>query len=111
MNKKICILSALLLFTPCQAVGSTQEFGYIKVADPYVQASSIMPQKRNLVPVEHMRSLLSAASGDCVGILMMLQNTPYGDIVDTEDDAQPRAEGGHERSTCRARTRRASGRA
>lgn len=68
---------------------STQEFGYLRVADPYVQTSSIMPQKRNPVSIEHMRSLLSSASGDCAGIIMMLHNTPYGDIVDTEDDAQP----------------------
>lgn len=68
---------------------STQEFGYLKAAAPYVQISSIMPQKRNPVSIEHMRSLLSSAYGDCASILTMLHNTPYGDIVDTEDDAQP----------------------
>ena len=68
---------------------STQEFGYLKVAAPYIQVSSIMPQKQNPVSIEHARSMLSSASGDCAGILTMLHNTPYGDIVDTEDDAQP----------------------
>jgi argininosuccinate lyase len=68
---------------------ATQEFGYLKVAAPYVQISSIMPQKRNPVSIEHARSLLSSAIGDCLGVLSMLHNTPYGDIVDTEDDAQP----------------------
>ena len=68
---------------------STQEFGYLKVAPPYIQISSIMPQKRNPVSIEHSRALLSSASGDCMSLLHMLHNTPYGDIVDTEDDSQP----------------------
>jgi argininosuccinate lyase len=68
---------------------STQEFGAIRVADPYVQASSIMPQKRNPVSLEHARSLLSAAMGDASTVLTILHNTPFGDVVDTEDDLQP----------------------
>jgi argininosuccinate lyase len=69
----------------------TQEFSAIRVADPYVQISSIMPQKRNPVSVEHARSLLSACAGDANTVLTMLHNTPFGDIVDTEDDLQPYA--------------------
>jgi argininosuccinate lyase len=68
---------------------STQEFGVLRVADPYVQVSSIMPQKRNPVSLEHVRSLLSAGVGDTSTVLTMLHNTPFGDIVDTEDDLQP----------------------
>jgi argininosuccinate lyase len=68
---------------------STQEFGAIRVADPYVQTSSIMPQKRNPVSLEHARALLSAAVGDAGTVLTMLHNTPFGDVVDTEDDLQP----------------------
>lgn len=66
-----------------------QEFGVLRAADPYVQVSSIMPQKRNPVSIEHLRSLLSSVCGQCGTLLQMLHNTPYGDIVDTEDDAQP----------------------
>ena len=68
---------------------SMQEFGTIRVADPYVQISSIMPQKRNPVSLEHLRALLSAGVGDANTGLAMLHNTPFGDIVDTEDDLQP----------------------
>ncbi|CAM3698746.1 argininosuccinate lyase [Alicyclobacillus pomorum] len=68
---------------------STQEFGSIRVADPYVQVSSIMPQKRNPVSLEHIRSLSSSGVGRCMTVLQMLHNTPFGDIVDTEDDLQP----------------------
>lgn len=69
----------------------TQEFAILKVADPYVQISSIMPQKRNPVSFEHMRSLLSATAGNASAVLLMMHNTPFGDIVDTEDDMQPYA--------------------
>ncbi len=70
---------------------STQEFAVLRVAAPYVQISSIMPQKRNPVSIEHMRSLLSSAFGDAQTVLTMTHNTPFGDIVDTEDDMQPYA--------------------
>ncbi|TBL73920.1 argininosuccinate lyase [Paenibacillus thalictri] len=69
----------------------TQEFGALKVSAPYVQISSIMPQKRNPVSFEHMRSLLSSCAGNAQTVLTMMHNTPYGDIVDTEDDMQPYA--------------------
>lgn len=68
---------------------ATQEFGAIVVADPYVQISSIMPQKRNPVSLEHIRSLCSSGVGSTTTVLTMLHNTPFGDIVDTEDDMQP----------------------
>lgn len=68
---------------------ATQEFNAFKLANPYVQVSSIMPQKRNPVSIEHTRSLLSAVVGDATTVLQMVHNTPFGDIVDTEDDMQP----------------------
>ena len=69
----------------------TAEFGLYRVAAPYVQISSIMPQKRNPVSIEHSRSLLSAAAASAGTVLTMMHNTPFGDIVDTEDDLQPYA--------------------
>nr|MBO2504964.1 argininosuccinate lyase [Bacilli bacterium] len=68
---------------------ATQEFNAISLASPYVQVSSIMPQKRNPVSIEHTRSLLSSVVGDASTVLQMIHNTPFGDIVDTEDDMQP----------------------
>lgn len=66
-----------------------QEYGILKVADPYVQISSIMPQKRNPVSLEHSRALLSSVAAKAHAVLTMVHNTPFGDIVDTEDDMQP----------------------
>ena len=68
---------------------ATQEFNAFILASPYVQISSIMPQKRNPVSIEHTRSLLSSVVGDASTVLQMVHNTPFGDIVDTEDDMQP----------------------
>jgi argininosuccinate lyase len=67
----------------------TQEFGYLRLADGFVQASSIMPQKRNPVALEHARAIASKAAGQAAAIAAVVHNTPFGDIVDTEDDLQP----------------------
>ena len=67
----------------------TMEFGYLRLADPFVQGSSIMPQKRNPVALEHARAIASKALGQATALLLAPHNTPFGDIVDTEDDLQP----------------------
>jgi argininosuccinate lyase len=54
-----------------------------------VQCSSIMPQKRNPVAIEHARAIGSKALGEAQAIITTVHNTPFGDIVDTEDDLQP----------------------
>ena len=41
----------------------TVEVGYLRLADGLVQSSSIMPQKRNPVALEHARSLASKRAG------------------------------------------------
>ena len=67
----------------------TAELGYLRLADGFVQCSSIMPQKRNPVALEHARAIGSKAVGQATAILLVAHNTPFGDIVDTEDDLQP----------------------
>jgi argininosuccinate lyase len=67
----------------------TVEFGYLRLADGFVQSSSIMPQKRNPVALEHARAIASKAVGQAAAISSVVHNTPFGDIVDTEDDLQP----------------------
>ena len=42
---------------------ATKEYDGITVARPYVQISSIMPQKRNPVSIEHARAITSSALG------------------------------------------------
>ena len=67
----------------------TAEFGYLRLPDGFVQVSSIMPQKRNPVALEHARAIGSKALGQASAIPLVVHNTPFGDIVDTEDDLQP----------------------
>jgi argininosuccinate lyase len=67
----------------------TAEFGYLRLADGLVQGSSIMPQKRNPVALEHARAIASKALGQGIAVFISVHNTPFGDIVDTEDDLQP----------------------
>jgi argininosuccinate lyase len=67
----------------------TSEFGYLRLPDGFVQCSSIMPQKRNPVALEHARAIGSKAVGQATAVMLSVHNTPFGDIVDTEDDLQP----------------------
>jgi argininosuccinate lyase len=67
----------------------TAEFSYVDFGEGYVQCSSIMPQKRNPVAIEHARAIGSKALGQAQAIVTAVHNTPFGDIVDTEDDLQP----------------------
>ena len=67
----------------------TAEFGYLRLSEGFVQGSSIMPQKRNPVALEHARAIGSKAVGQASAVLLTVHNTPFGDIVDTEDDLQP----------------------
>jgi len=68
---------------------STREIGYLRLPDGFVQISSIMPQKRNPVALEHARALSSKALAELTAVAHAVHNTPFGDIVDTEDDLQP----------------------
>jgi argininosuccinate lyase len=67
----------------------TAEFNFLRLTDSFVQTSSIMPQKRNPVSLEHTRILASKAFAQAQGVLTCTHNTPFGDIVDSEDDLQP----------------------
>jgi len=83
------LLTGLGRFVQDMLLWSTAEFGYLRLSDGFVQGSSIMPQKRNPVAMEHARAIGSKALGQATGIMLCIHNTPFGDIVDTEDDLQP----------------------
>ena len=83
------LLSGLGRFVQDLLLWCTSEFNYLRLGDGFVQVSSIMPQKRNPVALEHARSIASKALGQAQAVATSLHNTPFGDIVDTEDDLQP----------------------
>ena len=83
------LLTGLGRFVQDLLLWSTSEFDYMRLGDGFVQSSSIMPQKRNPVAFEHARAIGSKALGQAQAIVLSVHNTPFGDIVDTEDDLQP----------------------
>lgn len=84
----VCMLS-LGRFVQDLLQWCTSEFGFLHVQEGYVQISSIMPQKRNPVSLEHTRILASKAFGQAQAMLTSVHNTPFADMVDAEDDLQP----------------------
>ena len=64
------------------------EVGQLYVPNSLVQISSIMPQKRNPVPIEHLRHLASATVGQCDAIVNVMHNTPFTDMNDSEGEVQ-----------------------
>lgn len=64
------------------------EVGQIYVPNALVQISSIMPQKRNPVPIEHMRLLASQTFGRARTVLDVMHNTPFTDMNDSEGETQ-----------------------
>ena len=64
------------------------EIGHLHVPDAFVQISSIMPQKRNPVPVEHLRLMASLGAARCEAVLTAVHNTPFTDMNDSEGEVQ-----------------------
>ena len=56
--------------------------------DAFVQISSIMPQKRNPVPIEHLRHLASQTMARARAMLDVMHNTPFTDMNDSEGESQ-----------------------
>lgn len=64
------------------------ELGHLYVPNEFVQISSIMPQKRNPVAVEHIRIQASTVVGQCDTVINAMHNTPFADMNDAEDPIQ-----------------------
>jgi argininosuccinate lyase len=64
------------------------EVGQVFVPNAFVQISSIMPQKRNPVPIEHLRHLASQTVGRARAVVDIVHNTPFTDMNDAEDETQ-----------------------
>lgn len=64
------------------------EDGRLNLPDGLVQGSSIMPQKRNPVALEHARTRLSKAAGMTQQLAFASHNIPFADLNDTGTDAQ-----------------------
>ena len=67
---------------------SAFEVSQLYVPNSFVQISSIMPQKRNPVPIEHLRLLSSLTVGRCDMVVNTMHNTPFTDMNDSEGEVQ-----------------------
>jgi argininosuccinate lyase len=70
-------------------VRATQEASALRIDDSFIQISSIMPQKRNPVVLEHLRARASRALGYAQTTVTQCHNIPYGDTQDIEDEILP----------------------
>ncbi|MGB3554243.1 MAG: argininosuccinate lyase, partial [Jannaschia sp.] len=70
------------------AFWSAFEVGQLRLPGGLVQVSSIMPQKRNPVPLEHMRHLAAITAGRCDAMVDTMRNTPFTDMNDSEGEVQ-----------------------
>ncbi|MEZ4605939.1 MAG: lyase family protein [Deinococcales bacterium] len=64
------------------------EAGYFVIEKGLSQGSSIMPQKRNPVGLEHTRTRFSRILGHCRSLTLLSHNIPFGDLNDVGTDAQ-----------------------
>jgi argininosuccinate lyase len=79
------------------SVGSLSRFVYellvwtrrsedvVRIADAFIQISSIMPQKRNPVVLEHIRVRIGWVYGDASTVETIVHNAAFGDTNDVED--------------------------
>ncbi len=100
-NSFDCIGNSDYYFTSASAIGlcaldlgrtvtdmvlwATEEEKMIILSDGYSSSSSIMPQKRNPIALEHLRASLSVTKGLADAVLTGFLKSPYGDIADYED--------------------------
>lgn len=68
---------------------ATKESNAIQIDRSFLQISSIMPQKRNPVVLEHLRARASRMLGQAHTIIMQSHNIPFGDTQDIEDEMLP----------------------
>ncbi len=71
---------------------SSQEFNFIRLADPFCTGSSIMPQKRNPDCAELIRAKAGSLMGHLVAMLSILKGLPLAYNKDLQEDKRPMLE-------------------
>ncbi|MEF3331104.1 argininosuccinate lyase [Oceanobacillus oncorhynchi] len=59
-------------------IWSTDEFSLVEVGDSVAASSSIMPQKKNPITLEHIKAKSGHVLGGLVSVTSIMKNTPYG---------------------------------
>ena len=82
------IMAHLSRFCEDLVLWSTDEFGYIEIADSFTTGSSIMPQKKNPDVAELIRGKTGRVYGDLVAILTLLKGLPMTYNRDLQEDKE-----------------------
>ncbi len=68
---------------------SSDEFGFVKLADEYATGSSMLPQKKNADIAELARGKAGRVIGDLTGLLATLKGLPLSYNRDLQEDKEP----------------------
>ena len=66
-------------------IRATQEANALHIDDSFIQISSIMPQKRNPVVLEHIRTRIGWVYGHANAIATLVHGAAFGDTNDVDD--------------------------
>ena len=79
------MVASLSRFVSDLAIWTRSESGFLRIDDAFIQISSIMPQKRNPVVLEHIRTRIAWVYGDAATVATMVHSAAFGDTNDVED--------------------------
>ena len=68
---------------------SSQNFGFIQIADRFTTGSSIMPQKKNPDVPEPARGKTGRVVGHLMGLLVLMKGQPLAYNKDNQEDKEP----------------------
>jgi argininosuccinate lyase len=70
-------------------IWSTQQFGFVRMAEEFSSGSSIMPQKRNPDAAELVRGKAGRIVGSLAALLVVLKGLPLAYAKDLQEDKEP----------------------
>ncbi|AGX86263.1 argininosuccinate lyase [Candidatus Symbiobacter mobilis] len=68
---------------------TSQQFGFVRIADRFTTGSSIMPQKKNPDVAELARGKTGRVVGHLMGLLMLMKGQPLAYNKDNQEDKEP----------------------
>lgn len=86
-NASICIMH-LSRFSEELVLWSSEEFGYIELADRYCTGSSMMPQKKNPDVPELVRGKTGRVYGHLIALLTVMKGLPLAYNKDLQEDKE-----------------------
>ena len=81
----VTLVSGISRFVYELLVWTRRELNVLRIHDEFIQISSIMPQKRNPVVLEHVRARIGYVYGDSATVATMIHSAAFGDTNDVED--------------------------